>query len=119
MDPTPDLDLQASSRPIGTAERGAWLRGFLDGAVRRLRPSAERLVLWLHRRAERMDLVPPEFGQEAEVDETDAGSLAREWLRQAKLWAGYNPEEMLALKAGAVALGVALLVLIVLVGAIR
>jgi hypothetical protein len=119
MDPTPELDLEARSRPIGVPDRGARLRGFVDAAVQRLRPGAERAVLWLHRRVERMDLVPGEFGRDAEVDQTDAGSLAREWLRQAKLWAGYNPEEMLALKAGALALGVALLLLIVLVGAIR
>lgn len=85
----------------------------------RLRRAGEDAVLWLHRQADRMDLVPPEFGQEAEVDDHDAGSLLREWTRQAKLWAAYNPEEMLALKAGAVALGVALFVLIVIIGAIR
>ena len=80
---------------------------------------SETAVLWLHRQAERLDLTPPEFGQEREVDPTDGGAVRREWVRQAKLWAGYNPEQMLALKAGAVALGIALLVLVILVGAIR
>jgi len=85
----------------------------------RLRHAGDKAVLWLHRQADRLDLVPPEFGQDAAVDNTDASSLLREWLRQAKMWASYNPEQMLALKAGAVALGVALLVLVVLVRSIR
>jgi hypothetical protein len=110
MDSSPDTDLQ--QRPAASSIAASRLR-------ERLRRAGGDAVLRLHRQAERMDLVPPEFGQETEVDDTDAGSLAREWLRQARLWAGYNPEEMLALKAGAVALGIALLLLIVLVGAIR
>jgi hypothetical protein len=105
----PSQDLEAPARPAREANR----------VLEWLRPTGERLVLWLHRQAERLDLVPTEFGDETPVDRQDAGSLAAEWLRQARLWAGYNPEEMLALKAGAVALGVALLFLVVLVGAIR
>ena len=85
----------------------------------RLRAAAADLVLWLHHQAERFDQVPPEFGEGVSVDPNDAGSVAREWLRQARIWAGYNPEEVLALKAGAVALGGMLLVLIILIGAIR
>jgi hypothetical protein len=41
-----------------------------------------------------------------------------EWRRQLRLWAAYNPEEVLALKAGAVALGLALVVLLAVVGAL-
>jgi hypothetical protein len=85
----------------------------------RLRRMGERLVIWLHREAQRRDLVPAEFGEREPVDETDAAALVREWTRQARLWADYNPEEMLALKAGAIGLGAALLVLVVLIGAIR
>jgi hypothetical protein len=105
----PSKDLEASSRPARGPKR----------TLERLRRMGDRLVLWLHRQAERLDLVPTEFGDEAPVDRQDAGSVAAEWLRQARLWAGYNPEQMLALKAGAVALGVALLFLVVMVGAIR
>jgi hypothetical protein len=93
-------------------------RSRLARASGRLRRAGEDTVLWLHRRAERLDLIPPEFGQEAEIDAADARAVAREWVRQARLWAGYNPEQMLALKAGGVALGGALLVLVVLIGAL-
>ncbi|MDB5444607.1 MAG: hypothetical protein JWP73_2983 [Phenylobacterium sp.] len=105
----PSQDSKAPARPARETNR----------TLQWLRPAGERLMLWLHRQAERLDLVPTEFGAETSVDREDAGSLATEWLRQARLWAGYNPEQMLALKAGAVALGAALLFLVVLVGAIR
>jgi hypothetical protein len=85
----------------------------------RLKRASEGAVVWLHRQADRMDLVPPEFGDEAPVDASDAKSLLREWLRQVKLWADYSPEQVLALKTGAIALAVALLALVILVGAIR
>jgi hypothetical protein len=91
----------------------------LARASGRLQRAGEEAVLWLHRRAERMDLIPAEFGAESEVDETDARSVIREWLRQARLWAAYNPEEMLALKAGAAALGGALLVLVLVIRTLR
>jgi hypothetical protein len=110
MEPMPDLNLQDAARAAETPSP-AWPQRLVE----RLRPHGERAVLWLHRQADRMDLIPEEFGKEAAIDEADGGSLAREWLRQAKLWAGYNPEEMLALKVGGVLLGGALLVLIVLV----
>lgn len=100
-----DLDVRAASAP--------------QAKPRHLRQAGEKAVLWLHRYADRMDLVPPEFGQEAQVDHADGGSLLREWVRQGRLWAAYNPEQMLALKAGAVALGIALLTLVILIGAIR
>jgi hypothetical protein len=85
----------------------------------RLRGAADGLIVWAHREAQRRDLVPAEFGQGSPVDETDASALLHEWTHQARLWADYNPEEMLALKAGAVGLGAALLVLVIAIGAIR
>jgi hypothetical protein len=85
----------------------------------RLKRASETAVVWLHRQADRMDLVPPEFGEETAVDTSDARSLLREWLRLAKLWAAYSPEQVLAIKTGAVALAVALIALVILVGAIR
>jgi hypothetical protein len=85
----------------------------------RLCQAGGKAVVWLHALADRMDLVPAEFADDPSVDRSDARSLLREWRRQARLWASYNPEEMLALKAGAVALGLALVVLVALVAAIR
>jgi hypothetical protein len=108
MEPSSNLELQAPPEP--PVERKP------DNPMRRLAANA---VVWLHDRAERMDLVPPEFGDAEPVDRGDAVSLIKEWLRQARLWADYNPEQVLALKAGAAALGFALLVLVALVRAIR
>jgi hypothetical protein len=84
-----------------------------------LRHAGERTIVWLHEQADRMDLVPPEFGDGKPVDSADAGSLLKEWVRQARLWESYNPEQVLGLKVGAVALGLALLVLVALVRAIH
>lgn len=117
MDPSPDLDVPA--RPMTEDRPPPSPDGFGARAATRLRAELERLVLWLHRQAERRDLVPVEFGDETAVDPDDARAVAREWLRQARLWAAYNPEEMLALKAGAAALGAALIALVILVAAIR
>lgn len=119
MDPTQDLELDVTPSAAADPDRDPLLRRLADRSLRPLRPHGQKTVLWLHRQADRMDLVPPEFGAERSVDREDAESLVREWLRQARLWAGYNPEQVLALKAGGVALGIALLVLIFLVGAIR
>lgn len=72
------------------------------GRVRaRLRRNMDRLVLWAHRRLDRLDLVPDEFGKESPVDETDADAVRAEWRRQLELWIAYNPEEVFALKIGA------------------
>jgi hypothetical protein len=76
------------------------------------------VVLWLHRQADRLDLIPSEFGDGRPVDLQDPRAVVGEWRRQLRLWAAYNPEEVLALKAGAVALGLALLVLLAVVGAL-
>jgi hypothetical protein len=105
VEPMQDLDLQA---PGPATAAGRW----------RLPKTGERAVLWLHGLADRLDLIPAEFGRDAPVDAADGGALAKEWLRQARLWADHNPEEMLGLKVGAVLLGGALVALIVLVRAI-
>jgi len=107
MEPSPDLDLKPPPETPGHRRDNL------------LRQAGERTIVWLHEQVDRMDLVPTEFGDDAPVDRGDAGSLLKEWLRQARLWAAYSPEQVLALKAGAVALGVALLILVALVGAIR
>lgn len=117
MDPLPDLD--APARPMTDHRPAPPPARFGARVAARLRTNLERLVLWLHRQAERWDLVPAEFGDETPVDPGDARAVAREWLRQARLWASYNPEEMFALKAGGAALGAALIALVILVAAIR
>lgn len=109
MTEMPELDIQEPPSAEAPKTR----------AVDRLKHAGERAVVWLHRHAERLDLLPAEFGDETPVDAEDAGSLLREWLRQVKLWAAYSPEQVLALKIGAGALALALVALIVLVGAIR
>jgi len=104
MTDTPELDLKdpPTARP-----------------PERLKRAGESTLVWLHRQALRLDLVPAAFGDEAPVDENDAGSLVREWRRQLRLWADYSPEQVLAIKLGSLALGVALVVLVILVGTIR
>lgn len=102
MDPSSDIDLHAR-----TTTREGLLRRAAGGAI-----------LWLHRQADRLDLVPGEFGDETPVDPGDPWAVAGEWRRQLRLWAAYNPEEVLALKAGAAALGAALIILAVVIGAI-
>ena len=81
-----------------------------------LRRLCERLVLRAHALAGRQDLVPPEFGRHAAVDEADPHAVLAEWLRCARLWADYNPEEVFAIKVGAALLGAALLALWVAIG---
>jgi hypothetical protein len=65
---------------------------------------AGELVLRLHRQLARRDLVPDEFGSGPPVDAEDPASVLAEWLRQLRLWTAYNPEEVFAIKAGALAL---------------
>lgn len=77
----------------------------------------DALVLRGHGLAVRFDRVPQEFGEEAPVDEADPKALRREWLRQLELWAGYNPEEVFAWKAGAAVFGAVLVVLVIFVAA--
>lgn len=84
-----------------------------------VRQAGEKTIVWLHEQADRMDLVPTEFGEDQPVDRGDAGSLLKEWRHQARRWAGYNPEQVLALKAGGIALALTLLALVVLVRAIH
>jgi hypothetical protein len=74
-------------------------------------PSASTLAI-------RLDRVPDGFGDEVPVDETDPKALRREWLRQLHLWADYSPEEVFALKAGALMLGGVLVALLIAVAVI-
>jgi hypothetical protein len=76
-------------------------------------------VLFGHRLAARLDLIPPEFGSETPLDETDPKAVLAEWLRYLRLWAGYNPEELFALKVGAAMLLAALVALWMAVGLLR
>lgn len=71
------------------------------GPFRRVR---DGLVLSLHRLADRLEWLPPEFGAEAPVADDDAPAVVAEWIRCARHWASYNPEEVFALKVGAVML---------------
>ncbi len=84
-----------------TAEKPA--RG--PGPAARLRRMAlalrNRVILGVHGIADRLDLVPPEFGREQPVDERNPDAVAAEWARYLRLWADYNPEEVFALKVGA------------------
>ena len=75
------------------------------GPARRL---FEAGVLGAHRLADRFDLIPPEFGSGAPVDDRDADAVLHEWRRQLRLWADYNPEQIFALKVGGGLLLVAL-----------
>lgn len=59
------------------------------------------LTLKAHALAVRFDLAPAEFGDADPVDDTDPAALRREWLRQLRMWASYNPEDVFALKAAA------------------
>lgn len=102
MGSSSDVDLQAR-----TTARERPLRRVMGAAI-----------LWLHRQADRLDLIPSEFGDETPVDTGDAWKVAAEWRRQLRLWAAYNPEEVLAMKAGAVTLGAALVILVAVVGAL-
>lgn len=80
-------------------------------ALAALSQGRDRLVLAAHRTADRFDLVPPEFGRETPVDESDAKSVRREWWRYLRLWSAYNPEEVFALKVGGVLLATAIVAL--------
>jgi hypothetical protein len=71
----------------------------------RIRRAVAVLTLRAHRLADRLDIVPDEFGKAEPVDEADASTVAAEWLRCLRLWASYNPEEVFALKIGAALLG--------------
>ena len=76
----------------------------------------DRLVLAVHRAADRFDLVPPEFGRESPIDESDARSVRQEWWRYLRLWSAYNPEEVFALKVGGVLLATTVVALWLAIG---
>lgn len=73
-------------------------------------------ALRLHRLADRFDLLPPAFGEQAEIDEADARAVTSEWVRCLRLWADYSPEQVFALKVGAALLIAALVGLWIFVG---
>lgn len=79
------------------------------------RPARPKPRLWegpalgLHRLADRFDRLPPEFGCAGEIDEAEARAVVGEWIRCLRLWADYSPEQVFALKYGAVVLIAALI----------
>jgi hypothetical protein len=84
--------------------KSAGLVGMARSALGR---TGDRMALAAHRLADKLDIVPSEFGREGPVDEADARSVRAEWLRHLKLWSAYNPEEVFALKVGGVLLACA------------
>ncbi len=75
-------------------------------------------ILRAHGLAVRLDRVPQEFGDADPVDEADPKALRREWLRQFQIWADSSPEQLFALKVGAVLLGGPLLLLLIFIAAL-
>ena len=55
----------------------------------------------LHRLADRLELIPPEFDAESRLAPDDAPAILAEWIHWVRRWAGHNPEEVFALKVGA------------------
>jgi hypothetical protein len=82
---------------------------------RRLRDSA---ILQCHRLADRFELLPPEFGERAQVDEGDPDAVLAEWVRCVRQWADYSPEQVFALKVGGGLFIATLVGLLLLVGAL-
>jgi hypothetical protein len=101
--------------PAGAAEPRDKLQARAAALLDRALDAA---VLRAHALAVRLDRVPDGFGDEVPVDETDPKALRREWLRLLRLWADYSPEEVFALKAGALMLGGVLVALLIAVAAI-
>jgi len=88
----------------------------------------QRLVRWTdeaidvavlrgHSMAIQFDRVPQEFGDADPVDEADPKALRREWLRQFRIWADSSPEQLFAIKVGAVLMTGAIVLLLVFVAA--
>lgn len=86
---------------LTTPEPGQNPHGLADRAGAFLGRGRDSAIVGLHRLAVRLDLVPPEFGGEQPVDEA---ALFAEWKRYFRLWAGYRPEKVFALKVGGVVL---------------
>jgi hypothetical protein len=76
-------------------------------------------IVGLHRLAVRLDLVPPEFGGEQPIDSTDAPAVFAAWKRYFRLWAGYRPQEVFALRVGCAILLAALVAVWLAVPIIR
>ena len=74
-------------------------------------------VLRGHALAIQLDRVPQEFGDADPVDETDPKALRREWRRQFRIWADSSPEQLFAIKVGAVLLGGTIVLLLAFVAA--
>src|SRR5688500_10003177 len=85
---------------------------------RLVRRGADAATLRAHALAVRLDRVPETFGEETAVDETDARAVRAEWVRLVRAWADYSPEEVFALKAGALGLAGVLALLLVVVAVI-
>jgi hypothetical protein len=85
----------------------------------RLAAASDWLVLRGHGLARRFDAIPQEFGAPDGIDEDDPKALRAEWLRQLRLWADYNPEEVFALKVGGGLLLAAVAALWLAIGTIR
>jgi hypothetical protein len=101
--------------PSGAAEPRVTLQARIAGVLDR---TLDIAVVRAHALALRLDRVPEGFGDEIAVDETDPKALRREWLRQLRQWADYSPEEVFALKAGALMLGAVLVGLLIVVAVI-
>ncbi|WP_041373294.1 hypothetical protein [Phenylobacterium zucineum] len=102
--------------PAGTAGPRAKIRE--GGRPGRLwRGVADAAVLRLHALAVRFDWTPQAFGDAGPVDETDPSALRAEWLRQYRTWADASPEQLFAIKVGAVLLGGAIAGLLILIAA--
>ena len=71
----------------------------------------DRLVLGLHRLADRFEWVPPEFGADSQVDADDGRAILAEWIHWVRRWADHNPGEVFALKIGGAMLLAAVLLL--------
>ena len=72
----------------------------------------DALTLKGHALAVRLEQLPDGFGDATPVDETDPRAVRAEWRRQFHLWVDYSPEQVFALKAGALILGAALAVVL-------
>ena len=103
--------LRKAVLPAASAEPRAKPPGLLDRIL-------DAVVLKGHGLAVRLERLPVGFGDAGPVDEADPRALRREWLRQLRLWADSSPEELFALKAGALMLGAAIAAMLIVVAVI-
>jgi hypothetical protein len=76
-------------------------------------------MLHAHRLADRFERLPPDFGSQGPVDESNARAVLAEWLRCLRLWIDYNPEEVFFLKVGGGLLAATIVALWIAIGLIR